>query len=191
MTLFGDSHINKIPVYWTSNFLAQMIYKTRQQNNIGAKPKTFCHHRSCYIWRGLLICYIGAALPRECLPDHNCRFFNNWPRLPIADLNQRFFAEAVKHNQKETRSKSVTTKVLLFCDFYTKVNPPCSIRNLSTYVSLLQFISTYHHCMYYVIFRLLMHLFKIIPFDWASTTSMWFCFYFNRVRKYLFCYFIL
>jgi len=59
------------------------------------------------------------------------------------------------------------------CDFYTKVNP---VFYSSNFIDLqFVFISTYHHCMYYVIFRLLMHLFKIIPFDWASTTSMWFC----------------
>ena len=155
-----------------------MIYKTTLQNIIEEWCETkknmpqffvitdpaiydsvsWCRNASRFVTSDLL--------PRECLPNHNCRFLKQraliagWPKPKI-------LCWAVKHNQKEkTHTIQVQPpKFLAFlCDFYTKVNPSVLLVTLLTNglsVSLLQFvlISTYHHCMYYVIFRLLMHLF--------------------------------
>ena len=113
-----------------------------------------------------------------------------WPKPKI-------LCWAVKHNQKETHTIQVQPPKFCFSLWFLYQSKPLCVLlvTLSTYglsVSLLQFvlISTYHHCMYYVIFRLLMHLFLNHSL-WLSiininvilfTLTVW--------KKYLFCYFI-
>ena len=76
---------------------------------------------------------------------------------------------------------------------------------LSTYdllVALLQFvlISTYHHCVCIMWFSVYLCICLTIPFDWPSTTSMWFCLlltawesiyfvisYYHRIGVGIFC----